>query len=81
MHMLRPFGIILDDPVTTHWDSGPEFLCVLKVGDLPHNLALAFPRPITFIGKIPEPYQWTKRCYDTCGAGNKIRVIRSLREW
>ncbi len=73
--------IILDDPVTTHWDSGPEFLAVLKVGDLPHNLALAFPRPITFVGKIPEAYQWTKDCYEACGAGDRIRVVRSVREW
>ena len=73
--------IILDDPVTTHWDSGPEFLAVLKVGDLPHNLALAFPRPITFVGKIPDAYQWTKRCYETCGVGDRIRAIRSMKDW
>jgi hypothetical protein len=73
--------IILEDPVTTHWDSGPEYLAVLKVGDLPHNLALAFPRKITFVRAIPEAYQWTRRCYETCGAGTQVRVVRSLREW
>jgi hypothetical protein len=73
--------IVLDDPVTTHWKSGPEFLCVLKVGDLPHNLALAFPRPITFVGRIPPAYEWTRRCYQTCGAGDKIRVVANLAEW
>ncbi|MBM4079968.1 MAG: acetylxylan esterase, partial [Planctomycetes bacterium] len=52
--------VILQDPVTTHWNAGPEFLGVLKVGDLPHNLTLLFPRRITFVGKLPEAYQWTK---------------------
>lgn len=72
--------IVLEDPVVTHWDSGPEFLAVLKVGDLPHNLALAFPRRITFVRAIPEPYQWTRRCYEQCGAADQVRVVRSLRE-
>lgn len=73
--------IILDQPVTTHGNAGPEFVAVLKVGDLPHNLALAFPRPITFVGNIPEAYQWTKRCYEACGAGDRIRVVPSLVKW
>lgn len=73
--------IVLDDPVTTHWNSGPEFLAVLKVGDLPHNLALAFPRRITFVGKMPEAYQWTKQCYAACGMADRVRVIGNLRSW
>jgi len=73
--------IILDNPVTTHWDSGPEFLGVLKVGDLPHNLALAFPRKITFVGKLPEAYQWTRQCYETCGAGDRVRTISGMQAW
>jgi hypothetical protein len=72
--------IVLDEPVTTHWDAGPEFLAVLKVGDLPHNLALVFPRRITFVRAIPEAYQWTRRCYEKCGAADRVRVVRSLRE-
>jgi len=71
--------IVLQDPVTTHWDSGPEFLNALKTGDLPHNLALAFPRPITFVGKMPRAYAWTKKCYETCGAGDNIRTVKQLQ--
>jgi pimeloyl-ACP methyl ester carboxylesterase len=73
--------IVLQDPVTTHWNSGPEFLGVLKVGDLPHNLALIFPRRITFLGKMPEAYQWTRRCYEVCGAGDRVRAIPNLAGW
>lgn len=73
--------IILEDPVITHWESGPEFLNVLKVGDLPHNLALAFPRPISFIGKLPQAYAWTKQCYEACGEGEKVRVFATQGEW
>ena len=73
--------VILQDPVVTHWKGGPEFLNVLKVGDLPHNLALAFPRPISFIGKLPKEFEWTKACYEACGEGKKVRVIPQQDQW
>ncbi len=74
--------IILADPPTTHEDPGtPEFLGVLRIGDLPQNLALAYPRPITFVGKMPEAYTWTRQLYEKLGAGDQIRVIRSMRDW
>ncbi len=73
--------VILRDPVTTHWNGGPEYLNVLRTGDLPHNLALVFPRPITFIGKMPKEYEWTKKCYDSCGEGARIRVIDQQGKW
>jgi dienelactone hydrolase len=74
--------IVLADPPATHEDpSTPEYLGVLRVGDLPHNLALAYPRPITFVGKVPESYEWTRQLYEKLGAGDRIRVVKSLREW
>jgi pimeloyl-ACP methyl ester carboxylesterase len=73
--------IILQDPVITHWNGGPEFLNVLKTGDLPHNLALLFPRPITFVGKLPSAYEWTRTCYALCGEKERIRVVGKLGEW
>ncbi len=73
--------IIVQDPVVTHWKGGPEFLNVLKIGDLPHNLALAFPRPITFIGNLPKEFEWTKQCYEACGMGDRVRVIKKQGEW
>jgi hypothetical protein len=73
--------IVLQDPVATHWNGGPEFLGVLKTGDLPHNLALAFPRPITIVGLMPDEYGWTRSCYAACGAGDKIHSVKKLADW
>jgi len=74
--------IVLSQPPVTHEDpETPEFLGVLRVGDLPFNLALAYPRPITFVGKMPEEYSWTKQLYEHLGAGDKIRVVPSLQNW
>jgi dienelactone hydrolase len=74
--------VVLADPPVTHEDPlTPEFLGVLRVGDLPHNLALVYPRTITFVGKMPNAYQWTREVYDKCGAGDRIRVINSMRDW
>ena len=74
--------IVLADPPTSHEDpETPEFLGILRIGDLPQNLALAYPRPITFVGKMPEAYTWTQQVYEKFGAGERIRVIRSMRDW
>lgn len=74
--------IVLQDCPTTHTDPHtPEFLGVLRVGDLPHNLALSFPRPITFVGQMPAEFEWTKRVYEKYGAGNRFRQIDSISKW
>ncbi len=66
--------IVIADPPTTHQSPDtPPFLGVLKVGDLPHNLALVYPRRITFIGAMPEEYQWTKDLYAKLGQGDRIQ--------
>ena len=74
--------IVLAECPTTHEDpQTPEFLGALRVGDLPHNLALAYPRAITFVGKMPEAFAWTRQVYEKFGAGDRIRVISNVREW
>jgi hypothetical protein len=74
--------VVLADCPTSHEDpQTPEFLGVLRIGDLPHNLALAYPRSITFVGKMPEAYEWTRQLYEKLGKGDRIRVIRSMRDW
>ncbi len=74
--------VVLADCPTSHEDQQtPEFLGVLRIGDLPHNLALAYPRTITFVGKMPEAYKWTQQLYEKLGAGDRIRVIRSMGGW
>ena len=74
--------VILADPPETHADPRtPEFLGILRVGDLPQNLALVYPRPITFVRAVPTAYEWTRQAYQKLGAGDRIRVIPSARQW
>jgi hypothetical protein len=74
--------VILAEPPESHQDpQTPEFLGILRVGDLPENLALLYPRPITFVGKMPSAYQWTRQVYEQLGAGERIRVIDQARQW
>lgn len=74
--------VVLEAPPESHRQPDvPEFLGVLRVGDLPQNLALLHPRPITFIGKLPPAYEWTRQVYERLGSGDRFRVIRSARDW
>ncbi len=74
--------IVLQACPSTHEDpSVAEFLGVLRIGDLPHNLALAYPRAITFVGKVPDEFQWTKRVYEKLDAADRFRQIDSITQW
>jgi hypothetical protein len=73
--------VLADCPVTHEDPKTPEFLGVLRIGDLPHNLALAYPRPITFVGGMPPEYTWTRQVYERFGAGDRIRVVSSTSQW
>lgn len=74
--------VVLAEPPESHENPlTPEFLGILRIGDLPHNLALVYPRPITFIGNMPEAYQWTRQVYEQLGAADRIRVIPSVGKW
>lgn len=57
------------------------FLGVLRIGDLPQNLGLLYPRPITFIGELPAAYEWTRQLYQRLGKGDRFRVIESAAKW
>ena len=74
--------IILENPPGTHDDpTTAEFLAVLQTGDLPQNLALAFPRPITFIGAVPSAYEFVRTVYQHGGKPGCIRSVAKLAEW
>jgi hypothetical protein len=74
--------IVIANPPACHEDpETPELLGILRTGDLPHNLALAWPRPITFIGDPPDAYEWTRQIYEKLGSGDRIRVIPNIRQW
>lgn len=74
--------LVIADCPTSHEDpQTPELPGVLRVGDLPHNLALLYPRPITFVGKMPDAYAWTKQLYEKLDAGDRLRVVGNMRDW
>ncbi len=74
--------VVLEAPPASHEEpETPEIMGVLRVGDLPQNLALLYPRPITFVGEIPEAYQWTADTYEKLGAADRIRVVENVGEW
>ena len=74
--------VVLADLPESHEDpETPEFLGILRVGDLPHNLALLWPRPITFVGSVPPAYEYTQELYEKLGTADRIRVVASPRQW
>jgi dienelactone hydrolase len=78
----RVSEVILAEPPESHEDpEAAEFLGILRIGDLPQNLALLHPRPITFVGKVPDAYQWTLQLYEQLAAADRIRVIDNVRRW
>ncbi len=74
--------VILQDPPETHESpDAPEFLGVLRIGDIAQNLALVFPRPVTFVGTVPPAFEWTKRAYEAMGEKAKFRVVEDVAKW
>jgi len=74
--------LILADLPESHTDPRtPEFLGILRIGDLPDNLALLHPRPITFVGEPPRGFERTRSVYERLGGADRIRVIQSVSEW
>ena len=74
--------VILDAPPESHTDAAtPELLHVLQVGDLPQNLGLVCPRPVTFVGEVPSAYAWTRDAYGALGLADRIRVVKELSAW
>ena len=74
--------VILYNPPESHVEPGAlEYLGVLRVGDLPHNLALVYPRAITIVGKLPPTYEWTRDLYRKLGAKDRFRVIPRAAAW
>ncbi len=74
--------VVLADPPETHEDPAcPELLGILRIGDLPQNLALLYPRPITFLGRMPDAYQWTREAYAKLGQADRVRVVTDIGQW
>ena len=67
--------VILADLPETHEDpETPDFLGILRVGDLPQNLGLLYPRPINIVGELPPAYRWTQELYRKLGREDSFRL-------
>lgn len=74
--------VILANCPTSHEDpTTGEFLGVLRVGDLPHNLSLLYPRAITFIGEMPSEFAEVRELYQRWGHADRFRVLASPQAW
>ncbi len=74
-------GVVLKQPIVTHWNGGPEFLNVLKTGDLPHNTGLLLPRNIVFIGEIPPEYQFLGDLAEKSGCPGSVSQVATFSDW
>lgn len=74
--------VILANPPQTHQSPDtPEFLGILRVGDLPENLGLLYPRPLTFVGQLPPAYEWTQALYEKLGRRDDFQVVSTIADW
>lgn len=74
-------GVVLEAPAATHWECGPEFPGVLRVGDLPHNAALLSPRPLVFVGALPAAYQYTAAVCSSQAGATGVVALSALADW
>jgi hypothetical protein len=66
-------GVTLLDPPTTHMHpQAPQFLSILRVGDVPDILGLLAPRPLTLVGVAAEDFASTAAAYEKAGAADQL---------
>jgi dienelactone hydrolase len=69
----RIAGVTLVAPPATHMDPGaPQFLNILRVGDVPDTLGLVAPRPLRLTGVEPAPFARTTAAYAAAGAKDRL---------
>ncbi len=72
-------GVILADLPASHaHPDTPELPGILRIGDLPQNLALLFPRPITLVGRVDRAFNWAAKVYRKFGQAGSVRRIHKL---
>ncbi len=74
--------VVLEAPPVTHQDPATaEFLAVLQTGDLQHNTAALAPRALTFVGTMPEEWEFVTGVYDAFGAMRSVKMVPALGDW
>jgi cephalosporin-C deacetylase-like acetyl esterase len=81
--LIAAYAAALDDsiasvsivkPPVTHMDAAtPQFLNILRVGDVPDMLGLIAPRPLTLIDTNAADFKRTAAAYEAAGASERFR--------
>lgn len=69
--------VVLDRPPESHWD-GPAVMQALRYTDIPEVAALAAPREIVFLGRIPAAYRPVETIAKLHPGGKPVRQVSSL---
>jgi dienelactone hydrolase len=64
--------IVVIDPPASHYPSGPHFLNVLRVLDIPEALGLLAPRKLTLVNAKDPAFDRTAEIYRIAGAADKL---------
>ena len=70
-------SVSIVEPPVTHMDTAtPQFLNILRVGDVPDLLGLIAPRPLTLIEANAADFKRTAAAYKAAGASEKLRYSK-----
>ena len=69
--------VIVIDPPTTHYDQ-TVLLNVLRYTDLPEVAALIAPRKLTFYGRVPAAYEYTRKAFQALGDGSNFQLSMGI---
>jgi pimeloyl-ACP methyl ester carboxylesterase len=70
--------VVLIDPPTTHAE-GPILLNVMRYTDLPEAAALFAPRRLTFYGRMPPAYEYTRHLWQLQGKADAFETTVQVR--
>jgi dienelactone hydrolase len=69
--------VILAGPPASHWQ-GPALLNVLRVTDVPEAAAAFAPRRLTFVGRIPDGFDLTRKVFRLLGQSSRMETAPSM---
>lgn len=67
-------AVTVIDPPASHMNPrSPQFLSILRVGDVPALLGLLAPRPLRLVGADADAFAITEAAYAAAGAGDQLQ--------
>jgi dienelactone hydrolase len=71
--------LVLGGPPASHWQ-GPALLNVLRITDIPEVAGALAPRHLSFLGKVPRAFAFTRKVYQLYGQEARLESAASLAE-